>query len=73
MSDEELRQQVAEADFDVLESGTLPVAVLNLAFPSLAKRVGGLFSRAANFAVFFAFSWMERNRVMRHCVARRRG
>ncbi len=71
MTDGELRQDVADAGFEVLESGTLPGAVLNLVSPHLAKSVGGWPYRAANFAAYLALSWMERYRVMRYCVAGR--
>ena len=48
---------------------TVPVAVLNLAFPRLARRATGIVYRLANFAVVLLFSWMEAYRVMRYCVA----
>jgi SAM-dependent methyltransferase len=69
MSEDELRQHVADAGLAVLESGTLPGAVLNLVFPRIARRTSGRVYRLANFAVFLLFSWMKRYRVMRYCVA----
>jgi SAM-dependent methyltransferase len=71
MSPEELRAEAANAGFEVLESGTLPVAHLALVAPRLMQRLRGPAFRIANLAVHYLMSWIERYRVMHYVVLRK--
>lgn len=67
-SEEELHDEVVAAGFHVIESGTLPVAVLQLVSPRLSLRLRGLVFRVVNRLAFVLFSGFERFRVMRYAV-----
>lgn len=73
MSEDELRQEVTKAGFEVLESGTLPQAHINHVSPRLARRLRGLPYRVANFAALLLLSWSKRYRVMLFAVVRKQG
>ena len=72
MSPEELRQHGVDAGFEVLESGTFPLAHLAMVAPRLSQRLRGLPFRIANLAVQVLLSPLERYRVMIYAVLRKR-
>lgn len=72
MSEDELRQHVSAAGFEVLETGSLPNAHINHVAPRLARRLRGLPYRLASFGAWLLFSWMRRYRVMIYAVGRKR-
>lgn len=72
MSEGELREYVQCANFEILESGTLPSAHLNHVSPRLAQRLSGIAYKFASLFAWALFSWMDRYRVMVYVVARRR-
>lgn len=71
MTEEELAKEVADAGFVVVESGTLPVAVLQIVAPRLSRVLRGIAFRIANRLAVTVFSRFERFRVMRYCVGRK--
>ncbi|HEU4888554.1 MAG TPA: methyltransferase domain-containing protein, partial [Thermoanaerobaculia bacterium] len=68
MSEEELGRHVADAGFEVLETGSLPSAHINHVAPKVAKRLRGIPYRAAMAGTFLLLSWMKRYRVMIYAV-----
>jgi ubiquinone/menaquinone biosynthesis C-methylase UbiE len=72
MTAEELGEQSRTVGFEIVETGVLPNAVLQLVSPRLAARLTGLSFRLANFAVSTLLSRVHRYCVMRYCVVRKR-
>ncbi len=71
MTPEELAEELRSEGFEILETGTLPSAVLQLVSPVLSARLHGIAFRLANLLATSLFSWMQRYRVMTYCVGRK--
>jgi SAM-dependent methyltransferase len=71
MTEDELRKYVADAGFEIRESGSMPAAHINHVAPRLAQRLRGIAYRVALLGSLLLLSWMKRYRVMIYVVARK--
>ena len=71
MTAAELAEELRAEGFKVIETGTLPIAVLQLVSPFLSARLQGLAFRLANVLATSLFSGVQRYRVMTYCVGRK--
>ncbi|MDP9192142.1 MAG: methyltransferase domain-containing protein [Acidobacteriota bacterium] len=71
LSREELRTEMTNAGFEVLEIGSMPVAHIAFVAPKFARRLRGQAFRFLNLAVHVLMSWMKRYHVMIYVVARK--